>query len=93
MPPPPLYSEQWRNVAPVAPAAKMYHTSAKLTFDGGKKYLGTKSSRGRQKASGAPKKPIRKTEKKVATFFLYFAGAPKISAGGAEWKTWLTLRH
>ena len=38
---------------------------------------GTKSSRGRQKASGAPKssrgrkKPIRKTEKIVATFFLF----------------------
>ena len=57
----------------------MYHTSAKFTFGGGEKIFGgTKSSRGRQKASGAPKsskgrkKPIRKTEKIVATFFFFF---------------------
>ena len=24
---------------------------------------------------------------------LFFVGAPKLSAGGAEWQTWLTLRH
>ena len=67
----------------------MYHTSAKLTFGGGEIFGGTKSSRGRQKASGEPKssrgrkKPIIKTEKIVATFFfqetvknLYFVGAP-----------------
>ena len=68
-------------------AAKMYHTSAKLTFGVGEKIFGgTKSSRGRQKASGAPKssrgrkKPIRKTKKIVVTFF--FVRAQKISAGG-----------
>ena len=33
--------------------AKMYHTSANLTFGGGNKYLGTKSYRGRLK--GEPK--------------------------------------
>ena len=57
----------------------MYHTSAKLTFGGGEKNIwGTESSRGRQRASGAPKrsrgrkKPIRKTEKIVVTFFFSF---------------------
>ena len=54
-----------------------------------KKIFGdTKSSKGAPKTYKERKKPIRKTEKKVATFFLetvkivYFIGAPKISAGG-----------
>ena len=84
----------------------MYHTSAKLTFGGGEKtFGGTKSSRGAKKLQGAPKssrgrrKPIRKTEKKVATFlFSFFSfilgdsknfvlcrGAKNFSRGGAEW--------
>ena len=60
----------------------------------GKKYLGVqKAPGGAKKLQGAPKssrgrkKPIRDSKKN------YFVGAPKISAGGAEWKTWLTLRH
>ena len=68
-------------------AAKMYHTSAKLTFGVGEKFFGgTKSSRGRQKASGAPKssrgrkKPIRKTKKIVVTFF-FCKGAKNFSRG------------
>ena len=45
----------------------MCHTSAKSTFGGGEKIFGgKKSSRGRQKPV---KKPVRKTEKIVATFF------------------------
>ena len=57
----------------------MYHTSAKLTFCGGEKYLGEqKAPGGAKKLQGAPKssrgrkKPIRKTEKIVATFYLFF---------------------
>ena len=37
----------------------------------GKKYLGVR------KAPGGAKKPIRKTEKIVATFFLFFSGDSK----------------
>ena len=52
-------------------AAKMYNTSAKLTFSvGGKNIWGIKSSRGRLKPIRA-EKPIRKS-KKVATFFVVF---------------------
>ena len=66
----------------------------------GKNIWGTKSSRGAKKLQGAQKssrgrkKPIRKTEKIVATFFilflgdsknLYFVGAPKFQPGGTEW--------
>ena len=57
----------------------MYHTSAKLTFSGGEKYLGVqkapggaKKLQGRQKSSRGRKKPMRKTEKIVATFFSFF---------------------
>ena len=57
----------------------MYHTSAKLTLGGGEKYLGVqKAPGGAKKLQGAPKssrgrkKPIRKTEKIVATIFYFF---------------------
>ena len=69
--------QQWRNVAPVAPAspgapreegakisnlsyldAKMYHTSAKLTFGGGEKiFNGKKAPGGAEKLQGRQKAP------------------------------------
>ena len=57
----------------------MYDTSVKLTFGGGKKYLGYKKLQGAQK-----------TKKSGDPFFFFeestfFGGAPKISAGGAKW--------
>ena len=74
----------------------MYHTSAKLTLGGGEKIFEGKKTPGGAKKLQGRKKPIRKTEKIVATFFffffsfffeetvknLYFVGAPKISARG-----------
>ena len=63
----------------------MYHMSAKLTFGGGEKIFevqklqgAPKSFMGAKKLQGR-KKPIRKTEKIVATFFILF------QPGGAEW--------
>ena len=60
----------------------MNHISVNLAFGRReKKYLGYKSS-------GGGNKPIRKTEKKMATFFgdsKSFVGAAKKSAGGAKW--------
>ena len=53
-----------------------YHTSAKLTFGGGGIFEGTKSSRGRQKASGA-QKAYKKNRKIVATVLFYFLGDSK----------------
>ena len=63
----------------------MYHSSDKLTFGGGEKYLGVqKAPGGAEKLQGVPKgsrgrkKPIRKTEKIVATFFYFlFLGDSK----------------
>ena len=63
----------------------MYHTSAKLTFGGGEKIFGgTKSSRGRQKASGGAKKfqwaqeAYKKNRKNSGDlFFSFFLGDSK----------------
>ena len=57
----------------------MYHASAKLTLGGGEKIFegkkapgGAKKLQGALKSSRGRKKPIRKTEKIVATFFFLF---------------------
>ena len=64
----------------------MYHISANLAFGRREKNIW-----GYKKLQGG-KKPIRKTEKKVATFFIYFfvdskkfVGAAKIEQGGTKW--------
>ena len=68
-------------------AATMYQ----LIFGGGGNIWGNEKLQGGAKTSyKGRQKPIRKTKKIVATFFifletvkfLYFVGAPKISAGG-----------
>ena len=58
----------------------MYHTSAKLTFGGGEIFFwGYKKLQGGvPKTYKGRKKSTRKTEKKVATFFLFFFGDSKI---------------
>ena len=63
----------------------MYHTSAKLTYGGEEKNIwgvqkapgGAKKLQGAPKSSRGGKKPIRKTEKIVATFFFFFLGDSK----------------
>ena len=63
----------------------MYHTSAKLTFGGGEKYLGIQKAPGGAKKLQAAQEAYKKTKNIVATFFLgdrkklYFVGAPKIT--------------
>ena len=61
----------------------MDHISANLAFGGREKNIWV------QKAPGG-NKPIRNTEKKVATFFFFFGEAAKKSAGGHQM---VTLRH
>ena len=58
----------------------MYHASAKLTLGGGEKNIwGTKSSRGRQKASGGAKKlegaqeAYKKNRKNSGDLFFFFS--------------------
>ena len=65
----------------------MYHISANLAFGRREKNIW-----GYKKVQGG-KKPIRKTEKKVATFFFFlffletkkFVGAAKTEQGGTKW--------
>ena len=57
----------------------MYHISANLAFGGREKNIW-----GYKKLQGG-KKPIRKTEKKVANFFFFFFfGDSKIFVGGGK---------
>ena len=63
----------------------MDHISANLAFGGREKNIWV------YKKLQGDKKPIRKTGKKVATFFFFFEtvknlwGAAKKSAGGTKW--------